>query len=184
MNRTQRVAAACIGVSTVAVAMTGVAMAATDGANTIHACAAKSGGALRMSGHCTSQEHGVTWNVTGPRGPKGQRGPRGARGATGKPGAPGQPGQPGLSGYTEVQNSFGDDSTVDSGEVTDTVHCPAGTDVVGGGFQNLDGTAIDVRTDGPTDVTDGTQGWQLVYETSENWRVVVTAYCITAPSAG
>jgi hypothetical protein len=50
------------------------------GGGTLHACAAKHGGALRIAKSCKSSERAVTWNVTGP---KGARGPKGKAGADG-----------------------------------------------------------------------------------------------------
>lgn len=49
--------------------------------STLHACAARHGGALRLATSCTASERRVTWSVKGPRGPKGRRGKAGADGA-------------------------------------------------------------------------------------------------------
>jgi hypothetical protein len=48
------------------------------GGGTIHACAKKSNGALRVARKCMKSERSVTWNVRGPQGiqgPKGDAGP-------------------------------------------------------------------------------------------------------------
>jgi hypothetical protein len=47
-------------------------------AGTLHACAAKQGGALRIASKCTTKERAVTWNVRGPRGARGKPGADGA----------------------------------------------------------------------------------------------------------
>jgi hypothetical protein len=47
----------------------GMALAATQSSTTIHACASKSSGALRLAGHCRSTERAVSWNKAGPAGP-------------------------------------------------------------------------------------------------------------------
>jgi hypothetical protein len=72
----------------VTVAIAGVQVAAASGSSTIHACAAKSNGALRVAKHCTRHERAVSWS---------QRGPAGL---SGKPGAPGKAGA--AAGYTSI----------------------------------------------------------------------------------
>jgi hypothetical protein len=65
----------------------GYAIAA--GAGTIHACANKHGGALRVAGHCKRSERALSWNMVGPTGPRGstgQTGPMGPMGGTGPAG--------------------------------------------------------------------------------------------------
>ena len=69
----------------------GWALAATSGGE-LHACAQKSTGALRLSGHCSKRERPVTWNIEGPRGlqgPQGAQGPQGIQGIQGNTGASG-----------------------------------------------------------------------------------------------
>jgi hypothetical protein len=82
----------------------GAAYAATsfigsDG--TLHACAKKNSGGLRLvkpGSKCLKSETGVTWNQAGPRGPQGIQGQTGQNGLAGSPGAPGSPGSPGQPG--------------------------------------------------------------------------------------
>jgi hypothetical protein len=62
----------------------GWAIAASSG-GVITACAAKSGGALRIATGCKASERPVSWNKVGPRGPTGLRGARGLRGLPGAP---------------------------------------------------------------------------------------------------
>src|SRR5215469_15490899 len=47
----------------------GIALAAPQSATTIHACASRSSGALRLATHCRRTEHAVSWNKAGPAGP-------------------------------------------------------------------------------------------------------------------
>lgn len=91
---------------------------------TIHACAGKQGGRLRLVGKaadCRRHERPVSWAVVGPRGiagppgPQGdpgpagapgevgEAGPRGEPGAAGPAGAPGPPGPPGPKGEPGMQ---------------------------------------------------------------------------------
>jgi hypothetical protein len=67
----------------------GVQVAAATSHSTIHACVAKSNGALRVAKHCTKHETALSWN---------SRGPAGKNGKNGKPGNNGQPGV--VAGFT------------------------------------------------------------------------------------
>ena len=64
----------------VATTLTAASMAIADsrGSTTLHACAARSGGALRWATRCKASERAVSWSVRGPRGPRGRPGARGA----------------------------------------------------------------------------------------------------------
>jgi hypothetical protein len=55
----------------------GVQVAAATSHSTIHACQAKSNGALRIASHCTKHEKAISWNRRGPTGKKGKQGPAG-----------------------------------------------------------------------------------------------------------
>jgi hypothetical protein len=70
--------------------------------------------------------------------PEGPRGPRGPRGDKGKTGAQGQPGPSGISGYEIVDETFTDVFAPESSgtrglSAVQTVSCPAGKRVIGGG---------------------------------------------------
>jgi hypothetical protein len=65
-----------------------VAIAGSSG-NTIHACASKKGGALRIAKKCRRSERAVTWSKTGPAGPPGPQGSHGPQGSQGPGGASG-----------------------------------------------------------------------------------------------
>lgn len=87
--------------SHVAVAIAGIllgtgalAFGATSG-GTLHACAAKKDGALRLAARCTKHERALTWNLRGPQGPKGATGAAGSVGPTGATGLQGTAGTPG-----------------------------------------------------------------------------------------
>jgi hypothetical protein len=54
-----------------------MALAAPQSPTTIHACASKSSGALRLAAHCRRTERAVSWNKAGPAGPTGPAGPPG-----------------------------------------------------------------------------------------------------------
>jgi Lamin Tail Domain/Collagen triple helix repeat (20 copies) len=79
---------------------------------TIHACAGKQGGRLRLvvkAADCRRQERPVSWAVAGPRGiagapgDVGEAGPRGEPGPAGPAGTPGPPGPPGPKGEPGMQ---------------------------------------------------------------------------------
>jgi hypothetical protein len=71
---TARRAAICGAVAILSIGcVTGAALAlpASHASTTIHACASKSSGALRLAAHCKSSERAVSWSKVGPRGPAG-----------------------------------------------------------------------------------------------------------------
>jgi hypothetical protein len=68
----------------------GYAIAAAHG-RTIHACASKRSGALRLAAHCRRGERAVSWNAIGRRGPQGKKGVPGVQGQQGQQGVPGTP---------------------------------------------------------------------------------------------
>jgi hypothetical protein len=68
-----------------------------SGGGTIHACANKTSGALRVARHCKRNERVLSWNAVGPQGPKGNPGSPGASGSTGASGTTGAPGAPGTA---------------------------------------------------------------------------------------
>ena len=71
-----------VGLSAAAV---GAALAETSGGS-IHACAKKNNGALRLADRCRHSEKSVSWSITGPPGPRGAQGPPGAQGPQGAQG--------------------------------------------------------------------------------------------------
>jgi len=90
----------------VVLSATGLAVAAIpDSKGVIHACYAKSDGALRVvSGKtCAAGEKKLAWNR---QGRQGNRGPRGLKGDHGQPGQPGQTGSPGASALIGRINSI------------------------------------------------------------------------------
>jgi hypothetical protein len=60
----------------------GVAVAGSS-RNTLHACASKHDGALRIANKCRRSERAVTWSRTGPAGARGAQGPQGVAGSNG-----------------------------------------------------------------------------------------------------
>ncbi|MEA2197522.1 MAG: hypothetical protein QOJ25_1573 [Solirubrobacteraceae bacterium] len=62
---------------------------AAGGSGTLHGCAKKSNGALRLAGHCRKSERAVSWSIRGPQGTPGARGTNGTNGSNGSNGAPG-----------------------------------------------------------------------------------------------
>lgn len=83
-----------VGLASAAAGAGGLAVAASPG-TTVHACAAKRSGMLRLAATCRRTEHAVTWSLEGPAGPPGP------------PGSPGSPGAAGVSGATGVAGARG-----------------------------------------------------------------------------
>jgi hypothetical protein len=103
-----------IGCLAVAVAGTGAALAGSH-SGTIHGCAAKSDGTLRIvhsAKDCTSHEKPISFDKRGRQGPRGPRG------------APGQPGQPASTGtfqmYADVDQNGDLGSNYDAVSATET----------------------------------------------------------------
>jgi len=116
----RRLAGGTLGLGVLAVlALGGGAYAVADGGGTIHACANKRSGALRLAGRCTNTERDVSWNVQGPYGLQGPMGPAGS------PGSPGTGGKDGVS-VTSTALSAGD------------ANCPNG----GSSFTSANGTTF------------------------------------------
>ena len=95
-------------------AAVGVGLAATR-SGTIHACANKKSGVLRLATHCMRAEERVSWSITGPRGAQGLRGAQGAQGAQGSQGQQGQQGTqgpPGPRGPSDAYTEYRQDLTV------------------------------------------------------------------------
>jgi hypothetical protein len=116
----------------------------------VHACVANNTGAVRIvsaNASCYSNEHTLTWSITGPigpigpqgiqgpqgvqgipgvTGPQGPQGPQGAQGLTGATGAAGAAGAAGVSDTYVARNSF-TDSLGTSGKDVASVTVPAGS---------------------------------------------------------
>ena len=71
----------------------------------------------------------------GPQGPQGATGPQGPQGAQGPPGSQGLQGVAGVSGYQIVTATANNTNLPNHALINQTVLCPAGTRVVGGGGQ-------------------------------------------------
>ena len=186
----------------------GVAAAVHDAAS-IHACAARSDGNLRMVADgslCQDRrEAAVTWNTAGAPGPQGPQGPQGPAGSTGLAGPPGPEGPTGPAGPIGPEGPAGpagpaggvagahdefalgvlDSQTPKSAEV----FCPVGEVALGGGF-NIGLTAqnmpVAVQLSLPLTDSNGIPiGWRMqaveVVPTSDDWRPVVSVIC--APPA-
>ena len=100
-------------------------------------------------------------------GPVGPQGPAGAKGAAGPPGISGE----------ELVTS---DSSTDSGGVKDqSVSCPSGKKVIGGGagINTTSNSVALTRSSPSSDLTTWTAGAQETTAFSGNWRVTVYAIC-------
>lgn len=118
--------------------------------------------------------------LVGPRGPEGRPG---AQGAPGIQGPAGIAGAPGVSGYT-VETASG---TINPQETTPvTANCPAGDDVLSGGFHygfSAAFTNVEVVDDGPVLATSQSYaGWivQIEDDNTEKLSGPFTVYAICA----
>ena len=130
----------------------------------IHACYNNNSGTIKLvnTGQpCHENETAIQWNQTGPAGPTGPQGPAGPAGPTGPtgpqgPAGPAGPtgptgpqgptgpaGPPGVSGYEIVEATF---DVPAGGFVRNSVSCPAGKKVLGGGAQVVGEGSADFHT--------------------------------------
>lgn len=96
----------------------------------------------------------------GPAGPAGPRGTAGAKGDPGTPGAKGDPGvqgSPGISGYQVVE---GPDVVVPPGRTAQqTVGCPAGKQIISGGYETSASTLVVTNRSAP--LVGASPGWYV-----------------------
>lgn len=121
----------------------------------------------------------------GPAGPKGDpgapgaKGDQGPQGEPGVPGAQGQQGAPGLSGYQVVQGP--DVVAAPGASVQATVSCPAGTRVLGGGYDTTSSTLVELNRSGPESA--GTRWFIRVTNNAAADRTInAQAICATVAS--
>jgi len=101
MKRLRRIGLAAAMCVPIIVAPTlAVAVNQQAATTTVHACANKSTGALRVATSCTRTERAITWDVVGPRGLPGTPGSPGTAGSPGPSGPSGPPGPSGAPGST------------------------------------------------------------------------------------
>jgi hypothetical protein len=151
-SRHVRPLAVVIGAVGLFAAAVGVAFAATGGGS-VHACANKNNGALRLAARCKGSEKGVSWSIMGPQGPQGVQGSQGAQGAQGAQGSQGAqgaqgvqgaPGTPGQRGPSDAFTEYWSDVSVPTSAVPPfnlgAVSLPAGNFMVFGRTSVVNGT--------------------------------------------
>src|SRR5919205_2446935 len=116
--------------------------ASTTSTATIHACANKTTGVLRLASECRKSERSVSWNTVGPRGPRGfegtagATGPAGPAGPTGPAGAAGTPGSTGPAGVSGYERVSVPSVPVPTGgaDVSTGAFCPTGKQAISGSY--------------------------------------------------
>jgi len=132
-------------INVVLISLMSVTLVSAHGGNTalIHACVSNSSGEIKIVGansNCPSNYRPLDWNIQGPAGQQGPMGPIGPVGPVGPIGPEGLPGQPGIqgpagiSGLEVVQVNSG---TLNEFRIDVVVDCPAGKQVLGGGFATV-----------------------------------------------
>jgi hypothetical protein len=167
---------ASVGGATIAVTAGGVAYATIPTNGVITGCYTSAGGSLRVvdpaTGGCKKGETQLAWNVQGAQGASGPAGPAGPAGPSG---APGPAGSAGVSGYQVVHRDVPLDAG-NAGSANDSVACPAGKKVLGGGatFLDSDGEEASVSDNIVTSANplgDGS-GWSVSFEYSNLYGFV------------
>jgi len=138
----------------VALAATGVALAAIPSNGVISACYTKPGGNLRVidatTGSCTPKEQSLSWNVQGATGPQGPAG------------GPGPTGPEGPAGPANVVVRSKEINGV--GGVRGTVDCADGERATGGGFDARgNGATLTIYENHPVPTASGgvPTGWTV-----------------------
>jgi len=171
-----------------------VTYVSAHGGNTalIHSCVNNTSGEIKIiaaTANCPSNYHSLDWNIQGPAGQQGPIGPVGPIGPQGLQGEQGPQGLPGQQGIQGIQGPAGISGleivTVNSGtqiaaRIDVFVECPAGKQVVGGGYgtigSNLDTT---ISTSAPY----GPYQWVVTAVTNDypnvrsGWSVQAYAIC-------
>jgi collagen triple helix repeat protein len=134
----------------------------------IHACVSNSSGEIKIVGansNCPSNYRALDWNIQGPAGqqgpigpvgPQGLQGERGLQGEQGPQGLPGQQGIQGPAGISGLEIVRGFSRVQNEPRIDGSVDCPAGKQVLGGGYSiGSDNLNTSVVTSGP----DGLSRW-------------------------
>jgi len=137
-----------VALNVILISLMSVTLVSAHGGNTalIHACVSNSSGEIKIVGAnagCPSNYRALDWSIqgpagqqgpigpVGPMGPMGPIGPVGTTGPQGEQGPQGLPGPAGMSGLEVVQVNSG---TLNEFRIDVVVECPAGKQVLGGGF--------------------------------------------------
>ncbi len=181
-------------------AAAGIAYAAVGENGVITGCYSKAGGTLRVIDpsltSCKSSETTLTWNVqgppgatgatgaTGPAGPEGPAGPAGATGPAGPAGPEGPQGPTGPAGTTvsgyEVLTGWISVPNFLFHRFTQSVRCPTGKKVLGGGvsFDIANANGVQLVDSAPMDFG---AGWAATAfgtnDPAQAWTMYVWAIC-------
>ena len=184
----------------VLISLMGATLVSAHGGNTalIHACVNNTSGELKIVGansNCPNNYRPLDWNIQGPagqQGPMGPAGPVGPVGPVGPIGPMGPVGPQGLQGEQGLQGIQGPAGisglevvSADSGfrtaaAIDMTAVCPAGKQVIGGGFSTRSASGnLNVRASAPiTSNRWGVSVFTADYPTPlEEWAVTAFAIC-------
>jgi hypothetical protein len=137
------------------IALLSVTYVSAHGGNTalIHACVSNSSGELKIVGAnatCPNNYRPLDWNIQGPAGQQGPIGPAGPVGPVGPVGPMGPQGDQGPQGLTGSQGPAGisglevvivNSGTQETFRIDVVAPCPAGKQVLGGGFASFGNNA-------------------------------------------
>jgi hypothetical protein len=189
----------------VLISLVSVTLVSAHGGNTalIHACVNNTSGEIKIIGAnatCPNNYRALDWNIQGPAGqqgpigpvgpvgpvglvgpigPQGLQGERGLQGEQGPQGLPGQQGIQGPAGISGLEIVTANSGTQDTDIIYVFAECPAGKQVLGGGFSTAgNNLGVTVAENGPVNST------QWIAHLAQNDRVArlwsVQAYAICA----
>src|SRR5688500_3488342 len=160
-----------LALAMILISLASVTYVRAHGGNTalIHACVSNTSGEIKIvsaNATCPNNYRPLDWNIQGPAGQQGpigpvgpmgpqglqgERGPQGEQGPQGLPGQQGIQGPAGISGLEVVQVYSG---TQNNFRIDVYVECPAGKQVLGGGFGTVgDNQYITVMASAPLSST-------------------------------
>jgi Collagen triple helix repeat (20 copies) len=192
------VMAAAIAAAGLVAVVAGAAGLATDSKKTVRVRCPASFGAMKVTcrvvGKLPQGPQGAPGapGAKGAKGDKGATGSRGPDGAKGATGPKGPEGAPGLSGYEVVNQTFTgipvENSSSSRGlSAIETVSCPAGKRVIGGGAdlgtspsQKVEQRAISISLSGPNGTGTGWSAQLFNSETSGSVSIDLQVYAICA----
>lgn len=177
--------------SAVALTMITAPMATADipDSGVIHGCLKKSGGQLRvidtsLGQSCDNGEVALDWSQAGNTGPPGMTGPPGAPGPAGPAGEQGPTGPPGPAGpnvLSQVHVVVATSPLAPSVNVT--AQCPAGEQVISGGF-NVSGEQDRAFVSVPsTSVGTIPDGWRVQASSASLQPIQISAFALCVPTS-
>ena len=190
-----------VALNVVLISLMSATLVSAHGGNTalIHSCVNNTSGEIKIiaaNANCPSNYRSLDWNIqgpagqqgpigpvgpvgpTGPVGPIGPVGPMGPQGLQGDPGPQGLQGIQGPAGISGLEIVTADSGTLNTDIIYEYAECPAGKQVLGGGFSTAgNNLGVTVAENGPV----GSNRWLAHLGQNDRvarlWSVQAFAIC-------